>query len=139
MCLASREACFDALSAIATLLRPNGRLIASVTSEVGTGGDMGRSIAAVSPAGGGGCEFEKQAPTVSYGEYADDLLTTLRRAPNAEPGDQVAVLTRKEQTTLEQTGSWDPLGMRGTCSPGYIVRAGFGSHSGDRTGWRQSW
>jgi SAM-dependent methyltransferase len=31
MCLASREACLDALSAIATLLRPNGRLIASVT------------------------------------------------------------------------------------------------------------
>jgi len=103
------------------------RLIASVTSEVGTGGDMSRSIAAVSPAAGGCCEFEKQAPTVSYGDYADDLLTTLRRAPDAEPGDQVAVLTRKEQTTLEQTGSWDPLGMRGTCSPGYIVRASFGS------------
>ena len=103
------------------------RLIASVTSEVGTGGDMGRSIAAVSPAAGGGCEFEKQAPTVSYGEYADDLLTTLRRAPDAETGDQVVVLTRNEQTTLEQTGSWDPLGMRGTCSPGYILRGRFGS------------
>ena len=35
-----------------------------------------------------------------------------------ETGDQVVVLTRNEQTTLEQTGSWDPLGMRGTCSPG---------------------
>ena len=29
------------------------RLIASVTSEVGTGGDMGRSVAAVTPAGDG--------------------------------------------------------------------------------------
>src|SRR5207248_5294414 len=91
-----------------------------------TGGDMGRAIAAVSPAAGGGCEFEKQAPTVSYGGYADDLLTTLRRAPDAETGDQVVVLMRNEQTTLEQTGSWDPQGMRGTCSPGYIVRARFG-------------
>ena len=27
------------------------------------------------------CTFEKQAPTVSYGAYADDLLTTLRRSP----------------------------------------------------------
>jgi len=99
------------------------RLIASVTSEVGTGGDMGRSIAAITPAGGRTCTFEKQAPTVSYGSYADDLFVTLRRAPQAEPGDQVLALARKEQITLEQTGSWDPLGMRGTCSPGYVVRA----------------
>jgi acyl-CoA dehydrogenase len=99
------------------------RLIASVTSEVGTGGDMGRSIASVEPAGDGIGRFEKQAPTVSYGAYADDLLTTLRRSPDAEPGDQVCVLTRSGQHSLEQTGSWDPLGMRGTCSPGYVVRA----------------
>jgi acyl-CoA dehydrogenase len=101
------------------------RLVASVTSEVGTGGDMGRSVAAVEPASAGTCRFEKQAPTVSYGEHADDLLTTLRRAPDAEPGDQVLVLTRREQTSLEPAGTWDPLGMRGTCSPGFVVRAEF--------------
>jgi acyl-CoA dehydrogenase len=99
------------------------RLIASVTSEIGTGGDMGRSIASVEPAGEGLGRFEKQAPTVSYGAYADDLLTTLRRSPDAEPGDQVCVLTSKDQHTLEPTGSWDPLGMRGTCSPGNVLRA----------------
>ena len=100
------------------------RLIASVTSEVGTGGDMGRSIAAVTPTPADGAyAFEKQAPTVSYGSHADDLFVTLRRAPDAEPGDQVVVLARKEQVTLEQTGTWDPLGMRGTCSPGFVVRA----------------
>jgi acyl-CoA dehydrogenase len=98
------------------------RLIASVTSEVGTGGDMGRSIAAVTPAEDGSLVFEKQAPTVSYGAYADDLFVTLRREPAAEPSDQVVVLARKEQLALEQTGTWDPLGMRGTCSPGYLVR-----------------
>jgi acyl-CoA dehydrogenase len=101
------------------------RLVASVTSEVGTGGDMGKSIAAVTPAGDGICTFEKQAPTVSYGNHADDLLTTLRRSPDAEPSDQVAVLTRSDQMELEQTGTWDPLGMRGTCSPGFVVRATF--------------
>ena len=84
---------------------------------------MGRSIAAVTPAAGGGSAFEKQAPTVSYGSYADDLLVTLRRTPEAEPGDQVLALARKEQIALEPTGTWDPLGMRGTCSPGYVVRA----------------
>jgi acyl-CoA dehydrogenase len=99
------------------------RLIASVTSELGTGGDMGRSVAALTPAGEGLHSFEKQAPTVSYGAHADDLFVTLRRNPEAEPGDQVVVLARAGQLTLEPTGTWDPLGMRGTCSPGYVVRA----------------
>jgi acyl-CoA dehydrogenase len=98
-------------------------LIASVTSEVATGGDLGRSSAAVTPAGDGTCTFEKAAPTVSYGREADDLLTTLRRTPGAEPGDQVAALHRRDQTELEPAGTWDPMGMRGTCSPGFVVRA----------------
>jgi acyl-CoA dehydrogenase len=98
------------------------RLVASVTSEIGTGGDMGRSVAALTPAAEGLLGFEKQAPTVSYGQYADDLFVTLRRAPEAEPSDQVIVLAHKEQLELEQTGTWDPLGMRGTSSPGFVVR-----------------
>jgi acyl-CoA dehydrogenase len=101
------------------------RLIASVTSEVGTGGDLGRSIAAVTDAGDGRLEFVKQTPTVSYAEHADDLLTTVRRAPDAEPGDQVVVLTRRGEAELEPAGTWDVLGMRGTCSPGFTVRARF--------------
>jgi len=98
------------------------RLIASVTSEVGTGGDMGSSVAALE-ASDGGYRFAKQAPTVSYGAYADDLLTTLRRNPKAEAGDQVVVLTSTDQHQLDPQGTWDPFGMRGTCSPGYIVSA----------------
>jgi acyl-CoA dehydrogenase len=102
------------------------RLIASITSEVGTGGDMGRSIAAVSAAGpDGAVSFEKHAPTVSYGTHADAFMTTVRRAPDAEPGDQVAVLTRREQMKMEPQGTWDPLGMRGTCSPGFVAGAAF--------------
>jgi acyl-CoA dehydrogenase len=103
------------------------RLIASATSEIGTGGDMGRSVAAVTPAGGDSRTFEKQAPTVSYGAHADDLFVTLRRSPDAEPSDQVVALARKEQISLEPSGTWDPLGMRGTCSPGYVVRARIGA------------
>jgi acyl-CoA dehydrogenase len=101
------------------------RLIASATSEVGTGGDMGRSVAAVVTHDDARCSFEKQAPTISYGEFADDLLTTVRRAPDADPGDQVIVLTSKDQTAFEQMGTWDPFGMRGTCSPGFRVSASF--------------
>lgn len=99
------------------------RLVASITSEVGTGGDMSRSVGCVVPLGDGRSRFEKQAPTVSYGAHAQDYLTTLRRHPDAEPGDQVFVLHRGEQTAMTQVGTWDPLGMRGTCSPGFAVTA----------------
>ena len=100
------------------------RLIASATSEQGTGGDISRSIAALEPdADGSRLSFEKLATTISYGAQADDLLTTLRRTGDSEPSDQVLALTHAEETTLEQIGTWDTLGMRGTCSPAFRVRA----------------
>jgi len=99
------------------------RLIASATSEVGTGGDMGKSVAALTPEADGSLSFTKQAPTISYGAHADDLLTTLRRTPEAEAGDQILVLTPIADTTMEPSGTWDPMGMRGTCSPGAQVSA----------------
>jgi acyl-CoA dehydrogenase len=101
-------------------------LIASATSEVGVGGDLRRSIAAVQPPSADGLvQFEKRGSTISYGAQADDLLTTVRRGPNAEPGDQVLVLTHQSQMEMTQTGEWDTLGMRGTCSPGFVVKASF--------------
>ena len=103
------------------------RLVASVTSEIGTGGDMGRSIAAVVPGAQGDLTLEKQAPTVSYGAHADDMLTTVRRSDAAEAGDQVLVLHHREDTELAPSGTWDTIGMRGTCSPGFTVRARFAS------------
>jgi len=101
------------------------RLIASVTSEIGTGGDMGRSKCGVGPGDDGRLLLEKQAPTVSYGSYADDFLTTARRSLDAEETDQVLVLHHAAETELDPAGTWDTLGMRGTCSPGYTVRATF--------------
>ena len=104
------------------------RLIASATSEVGVGGDMRKSIAAVTPVPNAPedlVQFEKRASTVSYGAYADDLLTTLRCNPAAESGDQVLVLTHFADMDAKPTGTWDTLGMRGTCSPGFVVRATF--------------
>jgi acyl-CoA dehydrogenase len=102
------------------------RLIASATSEVGVGGDMRKSIAAVTPvpdSAGELVQFEKKASTISYGAYADDLLTTLRCSFTAESGDQVLVLTHFADMEAKPTGTWDTLGMRGTCSPGFVVRA----------------
>jgi acyl-CoA dehydrogenase len=102
------------------------RLIASATSEVGVGGDMRKSIAAVTPvsnSAGDMVQFEKRASTISYGAYADDLLTTLRSSPAADSGDQVLVLTHFADMEAKPSGAWDTLGMRGTCSPGFVVRA----------------
>jgi acyl-CoA dehydrogenase len=102
------------------------RLIASITSEVGTGGDMARSIAALTPMGDGRLSFEKQAPTISYGGHCDDLLTSLRCVPDADQSDQVMVLHARADTDMTPTGVWDTLGMRGTCSPGFTVRGEIG-------------
>jgi acyl-CoA dehydrogenase len=92
-------------------------LIASVTSEVGVWGDTRSSICAIEPDG----TLNKDSTTVSYGAHADDLLVTCRRNPEAPPSDQVLVLMRKGQFEMAQSTSWDTLGMRGTCSPGYKI------------------
>lgn len=93
------------------------RLIASVTSEVGTSGDTRSSICAI-VRDGATFTLEKAATTVSYGGAADALLVTARRAADASASDQVLVLLRRADYTLTPTSTWDTLGMRGTCSPG---------------------
>ncbi|MGH8124891.1 MAG: acyl-CoA dehydrogenase family protein [Rhodanobacteraceae bacterium] len=92
-------------------------LIASITSENGTFGDVRSSVCAVEVEGDE-MKLAKDATTVSYGAHADAQLVTCRRAPDAPASDQVLVLFPRGSYTLEQTGSWDTLGMRGTCSPG---------------------
>jgi acyl-CoA dehydrogenase len=104
-------------------------LIASVTSEVGVWGDTRSSICALQRGASnesgdsGACRLEKDATTVSYGAHADDLLVTCRRNPEAPSSDQVLVLLRKGEFTLTQTTTWDTMGMRGTCSPGFKLVA----------------
>ena len=99
-------------------------LMASVTSEVGVGGDTRSSICAVERSGGR-FSLVKDATTVSYGDHAEDFLVTCRRAADAAPSDQVLVLLRRGDYTLERKGKWDTLGMRGTCSPPFkVVSAG---------------
>lgn len=103
-------------------LSVNQNLIASVTSEVGIGGDMRSSKCAVQAAGNR-FELEKDASTISYGAHADDLLVTARRNSDAPASDQVLVLLQKGDFTLECRGAWDTLGMRGTCSPPFLMRS----------------
>lgn len=102
-------------------LARNQNLIASVTSEVGIGGEMRSSKCAVEQKDDR-FELEKDASTISYGAHADDLLVTARRNPDATANDQVLILVKKGDFTLECRGAWDTLGMRGTCSPPFLMR-----------------
>lgn len=97
-------------------------LIASVTSEEGVGGNLRVSKTALREVSDG-IEVAKRAPTVSYAEAADSFLVTARRDESAAAGDQVLVLVEARQASLQPTGTWDTLGMRGTCSPPYEITA----------------
>ena len=68
-------------------LAEQGHLIASATSELGVGGDLRRSVCAVE-CHQGRIRVTKRAPVISYGEEADAILLTARRAPDAAPSDQ---------------------------------------------------
>lgn len=92
------------------------RLIASVTSEVGPGGNMRNSQCAVTTQNDQ-IHLTKKATTVSYAQAADDLMITARKNVDAAPSDQVLVIAKKGQFQLNDIGEWDTLGMRGTCSP----------------------
>lgn len=98
------------------------RLIASATSEIGVGGDI-RFSKCAAVRGETHFELEKQASVISYGEFADDILATCRRSPEAATSDQVLVLIKKDERTLDRVGGWDTLGMRGTCSYGFVLKA----------------
>jgi acyl-CoA dehydrogenase len=100
-------------------------LLASMTSEVGTFGETRRSICAIEQAPGGAARFRlgKDATTGSYCAHADAILVTARRDPDAAPGDQALAFVKRSDYTLAQVGSWDTLGMRGTCSPGFRLDA----------------
>jgi acyl-CoA dehydrogenase len=97
-------------------------VLASMTSEVGTGGDTRSSICAVE-VNGDRFTLNKDATTGSYCAHADGILVTCRRAADAPNSVQVLVLVRKGDYQLTQTTSWDTLGMRGTCSPGFKLES----------------
>ncbi len=97
-------------------------LLASATSESGVGGDVRTSICAVEEKDGR-FSLHKQATVISYGADAEGLLVTARRTPQSPASDQVIVVLPRDSFELERTQGWDTLGMRGTCSDGYHVKA----------------
>jgi acyl-CoA dehydrogenase len=97
-------------------------LIASSTTDGMGGGDLRASACAVTPAGER-ISLRKDATVMSYGAEADAILTTARRAPDAPAADQVLVALAHGDYRLDRTVTWDALGMRGTCSAGFMLVA----------------
>ncbi|MDR3096592.1 MAG: acyl-CoA/acyl-ACP dehydrogenase [Paraburkholderia sp.] len=101
-------------------LARNQWLVASATSEDGTGGNLRKSQCAVEVSGGR-FTLRKLAPTISYGAHADVIIATARRDSSAPASEQVLVTLRKEDLALTVRGGWDTLGMRGTCTDSFIL------------------
>lgn len=97
-------------------------LIANANSEVGLGGDVGRSICSLETASRP-WTLDKKALAISYGESADLVMATARRSPDASETDQVFVAMRRDDITLSPLSEWDTLGLRGTCSRSYEIHA----------------
>ncbi len=97
-------------------------LLASSTTEGQGGGDVRKSAAPI-VAQGSRIALERDATVISYGEQADAIVTTARRSPEASASDQVLVVFVKDDYSLKRLVGWDTLGMRGTCSSGFKLRA----------------
>lgn len=98
------------------------RLMASATTEIGTGGDLRSSICAVE-VDDNSFKLTKKAPVISYADASDDIFVTCRRSAESPAADQVQVLVRRGEYTTEPLSTWDTLGFRGTCSSGYTLTA----------------
>ena len=102
-------------------------LLASSTTEGQGGGNIRSSEAPVEHQEGGRITLERRASVISYGAYADGVVTTARRAADAAASDQVLIAFFKSDYTLTRLQGWDALGMRGTCSEGYTLKAAAGA------------
>jgi acyl-CoA dehydrogenase len=101
-------------------------LLASSTTDGQGGGNLRTSTATVENAGDG-ITLAKNATVISYGAEADGIVTTARRSPDAAPSDQVLVAFMKADYQLDPIMAWNALGMRGTCSSGYALKAQAGA------------
>ena len=98
-------------------------LLASSTTEGQGGGNVRSSEAPVEHHESGRIRLERKASVISYGAHADGVVTTARRAADAAPSDQVLIAFLRHDYTLTRLQGWNALGMRGTCSEGYTLKA----------------
>lgn len=89
--------------------------VASVTSEKGKGGHL---LSAEAPLRrvGERLLIRRDAPIVTGGQYADGFLITMRDSESAGRSMVTLVYADRRDLTIQTSGNWNPLGMRGTHS-----------------------
>jgi acyl-CoA dehydrogenase len=97
-------------------------LLASSTTEGQNGGNVRSSAAAIERTDAG-ISLLRSATVISYGAQADAIVSIARRAGDAAASDQVLVAFTRDNYTLDRTLEWETLGMRGTCSAGFELKA----------------
>jgi acyl-CoA dehydrogenase len=97
-------------------------LLASSTTEGQNGGNIRSSAAAIERTGTD-ISLSRSATVISYGAEADGIVTIARRANDAAASDQVLVAFTRDDYTLLRSLEWETLGMRGTCSAGFELKA----------------
>jgi acyl-CoA dehydrogenase len=122
-CVTRHMGASSALQQLLRRLTAEQLLLASSTTEGQGGGNIRASEAPVERLDGGLISLERKASVISYGAYADGVVTTARRAADAAASDQVLVAFLKSDYTLTRLQGWNALGMRGTCSEGYMLKA----------------
>ena len=122
-CILRHMGSSQALRALLRRLCAEQLLLASSTTEGQGGGNIRASEAPVEPQDGGRISLERKASVISYGAYADGVVDhgpSCRRCPGLRPG---AGRVPQGDYTLTRLQGWNALGMRGTCSEGYILKA----------------
>jgi len=119
----ARHAATDALRTFLSRVHEEQLLIANANSEINVKGSERSSVCFVCDLGDGRFELAKQTPVISYGEYADAVLVTARRTEDGPANDQVLAVCLREDVSLEPTGPWDALGLRGSCSRPFYLKA----------------
>ncbi|MBO4204630.1 acyl-CoA dehydrogenase [Micromonospora echinofusca] len=89
--------------------------LASVTSERGKGGHLLTAEAALHR-DGDLLRVERDAPIVTGGRHADGFLITMRDGPQAPRSAVSLVYADRTALDVRASGSWNPMGMRGTHS-----------------------
>jgi acyl-CoA dehydrogenase len=112
----------ETLAALLRRLSDEQLLLASSTTEGGGGGNI-RSSEAPVVYEDGRISLDRQGSVISYGAYADVIVTLARRAVDASTSDQVLIAFPKSEYSLTRLNGWSAMGMRGTCSEGYALKA----------------
>lgn len=71
----------------------------------------------------GALRIDRDTLACSYGVNADVIFTSVRRNSEAAPEDTIYMAVPTAGADLEQTSTWNTLGLRGTCSSGLRIRA----------------